>query len=226
MNIRDLLTALYRAYLSPAKGKRCYSQCGEDAVLSYLFAEKKSGFYVDVGCHHPKRGSNTYRFYTRGWKGILIDMEPAKVLACRLVRRRDTCVLAAVNDREEELPIYAPRRFSVLATINPSAADGSFREIGKIRTRTLTNLLQTHGAPRQFDLLSIDAEGVDYQVLNSLDVSQFRPRVICIEIWRLKEGIEALLQSEFHAWFTARDYSLASWAGMSAIYTDDTQPTN
>lgn len=220
MEITELLVALYRAYISPAKSKYSYSQCGEDAVLAYLFAGKKSGFYVDVGCHHPKRGSNTFLFYKRGWKGILIDMEPAKVLACRLVRRRDTCVLAAVSDGEEDLPIYAPRRFSVLATINPSATDSSFREIGRIKTRTLTSLLQEHGAPSKFELLSIDAEGVDYQVLNSLDVQQFRPKVICIEIWQMKDGIDALLQSHFHAWFKARNYSLAGWAGLSVIYTD------
>jgi FkbM family methyltransferase len=221
MKIQEILTALYRACLSPAKKKSSYSQCGEDAVLAYLFAGKRSGFYVDVGCHHPKRGSNTFLFYKRGWQGILIDMEPAKVLACRLVRWRDTCVLAAVSDREEDLPLYAPHRFSVLATISPLATDDSFQEVGRIKTRTLTGLLQEYGAPQRFELLSIDAEGVDYQVLNSLDVQQFRPQVICIEIWQMKDGIDALLRSPFHAWFQERDYALASWAGLSAIYTDN-----
>jgi FkbM family methyltransferase len=222
MKISEFFVALYRAYISPTKNKSSYSQCGEDAVMAYLLAGKKSGFYVDVGCHHPRRGSNTFRFYKRGWNGILIDMEPAKVLACRLVRWRDTCVLAAISDHEEELPIYAPRRFSVLATINPSATDASFREVGRIKTRTLTSVLQEHGAPSRFELLSIDAEGVDYQVLNSLDVQQFRPKLICIEVWQIKDGIDALLQSPFHAWFEARNYALASWAGLSVIYADKT----
>ena len=44
-----------------------YSHEGEDIVLSNLFSGKKQGFYIDVGAHHPKRFSNTYLFYKKGW---------------------------------------------------------------------------------------------------------------------------------------------------------------
>ena len=37
-----------------------YSQEGEDILLSRLLEEKTStGFYVDIGAHHPTRFSNT-----------------------------------------------------------------------------------------------------------------------------------------------------------------------
>lgn len=46
---------------------RPYSQEGEDMILSYIFTQKDTtGFYVDVGAHHPKRFSNTYFFYEKG----------------------------------------------------------------------------------------------------------------------------------------------------------------
>jgi hypothetical protein len=35
-----------------------YSQEGEDILLSKIFGHKKSGFYVNIGAHHPKRFSN------------------------------------------------------------------------------------------------------------------------------------------------------------------------
>ena len=50
-------------------GSLCYSQEGEDMILSKIFGGQKSGFYVDVGAHHPLRFSNTYLFYLRGWGG-------------------------------------------------------------------------------------------------------------------------------------------------------------
>src|SRR5260221_14369049 len=31
------------------------------------------GFYVDVGCFHPIKWSNTYMFYLDHWRGICID---------------------------------------------------------------------------------------------------------------------------------------------------------
>jgi len=38
-----------------------YSQFGEDIVLRELLKkEYKKGFFVDVGCYHPKKFSNTY----------------------------------------------------------------------------------------------------------------------------------------------------------------------
>ena len=45
-----------------------YAQEGEDAVLTCMFDKKINGFYVDIGCHHPHRFSNSYAFYRRGWR--------------------------------------------------------------------------------------------------------------------------------------------------------------
>ena len=53
-----------------------YSQFGEDKILNELIPNKfTNGFYVDVGCFHPKKYSNTYILFRRGWRGINIDME-------------------------------------------------------------------------------------------------------------------------------------------------------
>jgi len=49
---------------------KSYSQEGEDMILRRIFERQSTGFYVDVGAHHPKRFSNTYFFYKKGWSGI------------------------------------------------------------------------------------------------------------------------------------------------------------
>jgi hypothetical protein len=54
----------------------CYSQEGEDLIASRLFPNQSTGFYVDIGAHHPTRFSNTYLLYTKGWRGINIDPLP------------------------------------------------------------------------------------------------------------------------------------------------------
>jgi hypothetical protein len=40
--------------------KLCYAQDGEDLILDRLLEGQQSGFYVDIGAHHPLRFSNTY----------------------------------------------------------------------------------------------------------------------------------------------------------------------
>ena len=54
-----------------------YAQEGEDLIINrMIYGKIDQGFFVDVGAHHPKRFSNTYFFYKKGWKGISIEARP------------------------------------------------------------------------------------------------------------------------------------------------------
>ena len=58
-------------YLIP---KKTYSMDQEDlAILEYV-ENKKNGFYVDVGAHHPLQRNNTYLLFKKGWSGINVDI--------------------------------------------------------------------------------------------------------------------------------------------------------
>ena len=46
--------------------KNFYSQFGEDKILYEIISKINKRFYVDVGCFHPKKYSNTYMLYKRG----------------------------------------------------------------------------------------------------------------------------------------------------------------
>ena len=51
-----------------------------------------------------------------------------------------------------------------------------------VRVRTLTSILDAACAPLAIDFLSIDCEGADPDVLTSLDLDRYQPRLICMEI--------------------------------------------
>ena len=54
-----------------------YSQEGEDLILKrYFGSQKKTGFYVDIGAHHPFRFSNTALLREMGWTGINVEPSP------------------------------------------------------------------------------------------------------------------------------------------------------
>src|SRR5262249_52403259 len=63
-----------------------YAQNGEDLIIDVLLGRKSVGRYVDVGCNHPVRLSNTYRLYLRGWTGLAIDAN--STFEKEFVRRR------------------------------------------------------------------------------------------------------------------------------------------
>ncbi len=141
MNIKTFLIAFCKAFISPGKVKKSYSQCAEDLIVqSYFPGKLKTGRYVDVGCHHPRRGSNTYGLYQKGWSGILIDLEKVKVLANQLIRMRDKVILAAVSDSEEWLEVFSDKAYSTNTTIKKNCSNINEQSIGQVKTQTLTNI--------------------------------------------------------------------------------------
>jgi len=219
------LHGIRRAFFSPSKWKKSYSQCAEDLIVEFIFKSrpiKSRGFYVDVGAHHPRRGSNTYSLYKKGWRGILVDMESDKVIAARLARPFDICVQAAVSDGERDVGVFSPGAFSTKTTIDPTSAlsDSStnFVKTASVRTTTLTKILDDNSCPGDFDFLNVDCEGHDLEVLYGLNLEKYCPRVICVEIWEASEGVDKLIGSQIHQYLTKNGYSLYSWAILSAIY--------
>jgi hypothetical protein len=103
-------------------GKTSYSQEGEDILLSRIFKNKKNGFYIDIGAHHPVRFSNTRFFYKRGWKGINIDACPGSMKAFNLLRRRDINLEIAVGSSGKS-PVYHAFEEKALNTFDSAMAE-------------------------------------------------------------------------------------------------------
>ncbi len=219
MNIKKYLESFYKAFLSPSKPKISFSQYGEDLLIqSYFKKNKTHGHYVDVGCHHPRRGSNTYGLYKKGWSGVLIDLEEIKVLSNRWARPRDKVFLSAISDQEEIVEIYTDKNYSTNTSISRQNISVHSASIGKIKTRTLSSLLDEINYLRDFELLSIDVEGVDLKVLKGLDLSRYRPTLICIENWAAQQGIDAILKSDIHNYLVINQYEMLAWSGLSTLY--------
>ena len=57
--------------------------------LKDYFKEKRNGFYIDVGCYHPIRLSNTKFLYDKGWWGINIDISKKSIDLFKIARKKD-----------------------------------------------------------------------------------------------------------------------------------------
>ncbi len=85
-----------------------WSQEGEDILLKRIFANKKKGFYIDVGAHHSSRFSNTYKLYKENnWTGINIDPSKKSYINLQKNRKRDININCGISDREEFLKLYS-----------------------------------------------------------------------------------------------------------------------
>ena len=165
-----------------------FSQEGEDRILARLFEQQKTGFYVDVGAHHPQRFSNTYYFYLKGWRGINIDAMPGSMELFDQLRSEDINLEIPISEKADTLTYYEfnePALNGFDAELSQSR-DGlrDFKIVAKtqLKTRTLSDVLDKYLPPNQvIDFLSVDVEGLDLQVLQSNDWTRYRPRLVLAE---------------------------------------------
>lgn len=183
--LRGLGLARERWFRSYAR--ESYSQEGEDMLLERFLEHRHTGFYVDVGAHHPRRFSNTYRLYRRGWRGLNIDANPGSMTLFQHVRPQDINIEAAVSSAPQRLTYYI---FNEPA-LNTFNRDLALERVGgvysivkevKIITAPLWQLLDQHvPANTKIDLLTVDVEGLDFDVLRSNDWSRYSPEFILVE---------------------------------------------
>jgi FkbM family methyltransferase len=170
---------------------KSYSQDGEDMILKAIYEQKKGykGFFVDVGAHHPVRYSNTNYFYKRGWKGINIEPTPSAIGAFNTFRKRDVNLNIGIGPEKTKLKFYcfnepALNSFSEEVSKRIDAESDKYKITKEldIDVLPLGDVLDQHlPANTTIDFLSIDVEGLDYQVLLSNNWNKYKPSVILVE---------------------------------------------
>lgn len=204
---------------------KSYSQEGEDMILRRLFEKQKTGFYVDVGAHHPKRFSNTYFFYKKGWNGINIDAMPNSMKLFNKIRPRDINIEKPVSDKKQVLTYYAFNEpalngFSKELSLERDGKGNYFVKFTKdIETSTLEEILENNLPKNQaIDFLSIDVEGLDFMVLKSNNFEKYRPKVILIEI--LGSSLNDIEKNEITKYLQQFDYSIYAKAVNTVIFIE------
>ena len=167
--------------------RRTYSQEGEDMILQRVFSQRREGFYVDVGAHHPFRYSNTYVFYKKGWRGINIDGAPGSMAKFQKYRSRDINIEAVVSSASEPLEFYVFDDQAYNTSSNTQvehALQQGAKLIAQHRLESLSlkKILDKHlPNSTQIDFMSVDVEGFDLDVLKSNDWKRYRPTFLLVE---------------------------------------------
>lgn len=205
--------------------KKSYSQEGEDIILRRIFAGKKSGFFVDVGAHHPRRFSNTFHFYQQGWRGMNIEPNPDVVSLFRTARRRDVNLQLGISDHSGTLTYYsfdepALNTFDT-AIVERRISESSCRapKAIQIPVDSLANVLSKHLPKNQaIDFLTIDVEGLDLAVLRSNDWKRFRPACVLVEA--LGRSVEEVIGGEIYGFMKQSGYELFAKTFNTLVFRD------
>lgn len=204
---------------------KSYAQEGEDIVLKRIFSGQSTGFYVDVGAHHPMRFSNTYSFYKLGWSGINIEPNPNSFNLFTKYRSRDINLNYGIAKNKGNLEYYmfdepALNTFDA-EVLNNRKTNTHYKHTKTIHidVMPLADMLQQH-IPNgiKVDFLSIDVEGLDLEVLISNDWQKYRPNWVLVEQLNLKD-IEHL-DFETHHYMKSVGYVLFAKTFNTLFYKD------
>lgn len=171
------------------EAKISYSQCGEDLIVDFVLQQMKIArpTYLDIGAHHPVYLSNTFLFYERGCTGVCVEPDPALHSRIAKARKRDVCLNVGVG-----VGAIASAKFYVMTsrTLNTfSRLEAErYESYGTQHIESILDipLVQVEkiihdNFPAGLNFVSLDVEGLDYEILKTFDLSRHRPEVFCIE---------------------------------------------
>ncbi|GAA6139392.1 hypothetical protein NBRC116583_31390 [Arenicella sp. 4NH20-0111] len=170
------------------------SQCGQDKwVLESLFGHEKVGTFVDIGANDGVTFSNTFRLEKAGWNGIAI--EPLPIIYSRLKSNR-SCItvngcIAPTSGVEHFRAIsgYSEMLSGLVKEYDSRHSErikkelkhhGGEEEIIEVDCYNLNDLLADNSI-KTVDYLSIDVEGMELKILQSIDFTRTEVKCIGVE---------------------------------------------
>ena len=180
----------YNIYIRNKKFLKNSSQFGEDKFILDLFDKDYKGKYLDLGCYHPTRHSNTHILYQSGWTGINIDLNPLTIELFNFMRPKDFNYNIGISNSEEEKELYFINEFNTQNTLDKNQLNflknhHNVKDREILKTKLKTKKLETILLDNNFyniDFFNIDIEGHELEVIESIDFDKFKFKYICIEM--------------------------------------------
>jgi FkbM family methyltransferase len=194
--------------------KLSYSQCGEDVIIDFIFMwlGRNEITYLDIGAHHPTWLSNTYFFYRKGCKGVLIEPDPEMAAKLVSMRPRDRCLQVAVGvdgNATAKMYVMSSRTLNTLLSKQADEYKSYGREqverVIEVPQRGINEILVAEFEESP-NLVSLDVEGLDLEILRNWDFTQFRPEVFCVETLTFTQNATERKLSDIVDFMKAHDY--------------------
>ncbi len=184
------LYILYNIHIRNRKFKSNSSQFGEDKFILDSFKKGYVGKYIDLGCYHPLKHSNTNLLYKNSWRGINIDLNPLTIELFDYMRPRDINYNIGISNSEGEKDLYFIDEFNTQNTLDKNQLNFlkdhhnlTDKEISKqrLRTKKIDEIL-IENEFYDIDFFNIDIEGHELEVIETINFKKFEIKYICIEM--------------------------------------------
>jgi FkbM family methyltransferase len=146
-----------------------------DAILSRIMGPSHRGQYIDIGAAHPVILSHTKSLYQSGWRGINVEPRYDRYQLFLEVRPEDTNLNSAVGARRVK------QEFLDCGLAVPQDSDPT-TEKRLVELLTGDEVLAKASGP--VDLLVVHADGFEEEVLGSMNLRLYKPKVVIVDAMR------------------------------------------
>ena len=209
--------------------KNSYSFNGVDLIIEYIFKNKNTGFYLDIGAQHPISNNNTYLLFKRGWSGINIDLDKKNIDLFNTARPNDINLNLAISSNVAEKKLYFYHDKSPINTLDKVVSDfqtASVKEIKRIKTTTLDIALQNLKFNNKIDYMNLDVEGHEMDIFKAFDLSVYKPSIISVEFLDLdmkylefkNNDLQRIVNSDLYKHLLNNKYHFVNWLHGDLIF--------
>lgn len=162
-----------------------YSQNNEEHYILEHFKGQK-GKFLDIGAYQGVQFSNTHALALSGWEGVCVEPSPLPFTGLMQVykdRPDIKLVNAAMSYRDTGLVEFADSGGDAISTTS-AIHENRWNKIVNfhhiyVNTVTIREILRVFG--EKFDFISLDVEGTNVEILNTIPLEIIQPSLICIE---------------------------------------------
>lgn len=201
------------------------SQLYQDIFVLFCLSERKQGYFVEIGVGDGIRFSNSYLLEKEfEWDGLLIEPNRFFIEEIKKHDRRATLLPYAITDKSGEsvefLDVLDNREVSTIKAYKESSKHNrDNNQVYKVETLTFSDALKKGNAPKSIDYLSIDTEGSELEILQTIDFDKYNISVLTIEHNNHEDKKDRIIEimtnngykrvfeelSSFDAWFVRKD---------------------
>ena len=193
-----------------------WSQYGQDRFIDKLLEHKRNGTFIEIGGYDGEMFSNTlFLEKERGWTGLLVEANPYTYE--QMVRKDRNCFMinSCISDKMHNMTFIIggglTSAIEIISKRHQDRIERDFKVYGARETWThakenvvvkcypLSSLMNTLGKTR-IDYFSLDVEGAEMIILQSIDWTQLDIDVFTIETDQHRQEILAFMKTHGYKW--------------------------
>lgn len=171
-------------------GGKYFGQWETDKIIEEYF-DKNNGVCVEVGAANGIKGSNSLYFEKLGWDALCIEPNPNQIKSLKKYRKNIMTYAVSKEIGVMDLTVFEVGEKNIMSSLTSLVPDTRLVESHShiinntykvpVKVETLSKILEIANYPKKIDFISIDTEGTELDVLESMDFEKYDVSLYIIE---------------------------------------------